>query len=60
MSIASPSQAPTACVMRCNGSRVAAEASSISRNGSMLRAVTSFNARKLSQIAVTWAIGDLI
>jgi hypothetical protein len=46
MSIASPSQARTACVMRCNGST--------------FRAVTSFNARKLSQIVVTCAIGDLI
>jgi hypothetical protein len=43
-------RARTACAMRSHGPRVAADASSISRSGSMLRAVTSFNARKLSQI----------
>ncbi len=53
MSMASPSQARTAWVIRCSGSSVAADASSISRNGSTLRALTSFKARKLSQIAVT-------
>lgn|SRR5579871_1011940 len=59
MSMASTSQARTAWVIRCNGSRYAAEASSISRNGSALHAAVSFNVRKLSQMADTCAIGDL-
>ena len=58
MSIASPSQARTAWVMRRYGSSVAAEASSITRNGSELRISAFFSERRLLQMAEICAIGD--